>query len=86
MNMKRIYWLFLATLVIIAQYSCGSQDKTYGEQKQHEREVVSSFINRNGISLSQRTFQKALNWPIVFLQFQILSGHVNNTVKFKIKS
>jgi hypothetical protein len=47
MNMKRIYWLFLATLVIIAQYSCGSQDKTYGEQKRHEREVVSSFINRN---------------------------------------
>ena len=48
-----------------------------------------SFYTHNAlynISLSQRTFQKALNWPIVFLQFQILSGHVNNTVKFKIKS
>ena len=45
MNMKRIYWLFLATLVILAQYSCGSEDKTYGEQKEQEREVVSSFQN-----------------------------------------
>ena len=48
-----------------------------------------SFYTHNvlyNISLSQRTFPKALNWPIVFLQLQMLSGHVNNTVKFKIKS
>ena len=51
MNMKRIYWLFLATLVILAQYSCGSEDKTYGEQKEQEREVVSSFIKRDVVMM-----------------------------------
>ena len=49
--MKRIYWLFLATLVILAQYSCGSEDKTYGEQKEQEREVVSSFIKRDVVMM-----------------------------------
>lgn len=51
MNMKRIYWLFLATLVVLAQYSCGSEDQTYGEQKEHEREVVSSFIKRDVVMM-----------------------------------
>lgn len=47
MNMKRIYWMALVALVVLAQYSCGSMDATYGEQKEHERDVVNSFINRN---------------------------------------
>lgn len=51
MNMKRIYWLFLATLVVLAQYSCGTEDQTYGEQKEHEREVVSSFIKRDVVMM-----------------------------------
>ena len=51
MNMKRIYWLFLVALVVLVQYSCRSEDKTYGEQKEHEREVVSRFINRNVVMM-----------------------------------
>lgn len=51
MNMKRIYWLFLAALVVLAQYSCGTEDQTYGEQKEHEREVVSSFIKRDVVMM-----------------------------------
>ena len=47
MNMKRIYWMVLVALVVLTQYSCGSMDATYGEQKEHERDVVNSFINRN---------------------------------------
>lgn len=45
--MKGLYWFLALALVVFAQYSCGSQDKTYGEQKQYEREIVNSFINRN---------------------------------------
>ena len=51
MNMKRIYWLFLVALVVLAQYSCGTEDQTYGEQKEHEREVVSSFIKRDVVMM-----------------------------------
>ena len=51
MNMKRRYWLFLAALVVLAQYSCGTEDQTYGEQKEHEREVVSSFIKRDVVMM-----------------------------------
>lgn len=51
MNMKRIYWFFLAALVVLAQYSCGTEDQTYGEQKEHEREVVSSFIKRDVVMM-----------------------------------
>ena len=49
--MKRIYWLFLVALVVLAQYSCGTEDQTYGEQKEHEREVVSSFIKRDVVMM-----------------------------------
>lgn len=49
--MKRIYWFFLAALVVLAQYSCGTEDQTYGEQKEHEREVVSSFIKRDVVMM-----------------------------------
>lgn len=49
--MKRIYWFLLAALVVLAQYSCGSEDQTYGEQKEHEREVVSSFIKRDVVMM-----------------------------------
>lgn len=46
-----MYWLFLAALVVLAQYSCGTEDQTYGEQKEHEREVVSSFIKRDVVMM-----------------------------------
>lgn len=46
-KMKGLYWFIALGLVVLAQYSCGSQDKTYAEQKKHEREVVNSFINRH---------------------------------------
>ena len=49
--MKRIYWMFLAALVVMAQYSCNKEEKTYGEQKKHEREVVKSFINRDVVMM-----------------------------------
>lgn len=45
--MKRIYWFLILGMVVLAHVSCGSQDKSYSEQKKQEREVVSSFINRN---------------------------------------
>lgn len=37
--------------VVLAHFSCGTQDKTYGEQKQHERNVVNSFIERNVVMM-----------------------------------
>ena len=43
--MKRLYWLFI--IAVFAIVSCSSEEKTYGEQKKQEREVVSRFINRN---------------------------------------
>lgn len=45
MSMKRLYWLFI--IAVFAIVSCSSEEKTYGEQKKQEREVVSRFINRN---------------------------------------
>lgn len=45
--MKKVYLLLVLGMVVLSQFSCGSQDKTYGEQKAHERDVVNSFINRN---------------------------------------
>ncbi len=35
----------------IVTWSCGSDDKTYGEQKEQERDVVSSFINREVVMM-----------------------------------
>ena len=45
--MKRIYWFLLAAFVVLLQYSCGSEEDTYTEQKEHERDVVNAFVNRN---------------------------------------
>lgn len=47
--MKRLYWLFL--IAVFAIVSCSSEEKTYGEQKKQEREVVSRFINRNVVMM-----------------------------------
>ena len=47
MKMKRIYWFLLAAFVVLLQYSCGSEEDTYREQKEHERDVVNAFVNRN---------------------------------------
>lgn len=49
MSMKRLYWLFL--IAVFAIVSCSSEEKTYGEQKKQEREVVSRFINRNVVMM-----------------------------------
>lgn len=49
MKMKITYLLLAFTIFLL--FSCGSTDKTYGEQKEHEREVVSSFINRNVVMM-----------------------------------
>ena len=46
-DMRRVYWLLAIFAAILAQYSCSSEEKTYGEQKEQEREVVKNFINRN---------------------------------------
>ena len=46
--MKRLFGilpLILAAGMVLS--ACGSEDKTYGEQKEQERNVVQSFINRN---------------------------------------
>lgn len=45
--MKRIYWFLTLGIVAFALFSCGSENKSYSEQKKQEREVVSSFIKRN---------------------------------------
>ncbi|MBR5576074.1 MAG: DUF4827 domain-containing protein [Bacteroidaceae bacterium] len=47
--MKRLYWLFI--IAVFAIVSCSSEEKTYGEQKKQEREVVSRFINRNVVMM-----------------------------------
>ena len=47
MNIR--YLLFIFTVLLL--FSCGSSEQTYGEQKEHEREVVSSFINRNVVMM-----------------------------------
>lgn len=49
MSMKRLYWLFI--IAVFAIVSCSSEEKTYGEQKKQEREVVSRFINRNVVMM-----------------------------------
>lgn len=49
MSMKRLYWLFIIAVFTIV--SCSSEEKTYGEQKKQEREVVSRFINRNVVMM-----------------------------------
>ncbi len=45
--MKRIVVALSLVLMCLVLSSCGAEDKTYGEQKEQEREVVNSFINRN---------------------------------------
>lgn len=45
--MKRIFGLLPLFFVGMLLCSCGSEDKTYGEQKEEERKVVKSFINRD---------------------------------------
>ena len=47
MNIR--YLLFIFTVLFL--FSCGSSEQTYGEQKEHEREVVSSFISRNVVMM-----------------------------------
>ena len=47
--MKRLYWLFI--IAVFALLSCSSDEKTYSEQKEYEREVVSSFINRDVVMM-----------------------------------
>ena len=47
MNIR--YLLFIFTVLLL--FSCGSSEQTYGEQKEHEREVVSSFISRNVVMM-----------------------------------
>lgn len=47
--MKILYWLFI--IAVFAIVSCSSEEKTYGEQKKQEREVVSRFINRNVVMM-----------------------------------
>lgn len=49
MSMKILYWLFI--IAVFAIVSCSSEEKTYGEQKKQEREVVSRFINRNVVMM-----------------------------------
>lgn len=45
--MKRIFGFLPLVLVCVLLCSCGSEDKTYGEQKEQERKVVKSFLNRD---------------------------------------
>jgi hypothetical protein len=49
MDMRRIYWVLALISAVMLQYSCSSDEKTYSEQKEQEREVVKSFIGRNVI-------------------------------------
>lgn len=47
-GMKRLFGilsLILSAVMVLS--ACGSEDKTYGEQKEEERKVVKSFINRD---------------------------------------
>lgn len=51
MNMKRIYWLLVCALATFVLLSCSKEEKTYGEQKEYEREVVKSFIKRDVVMM-----------------------------------
>ncbi len=45
--MKRIFNVLPLLLVGMVLLSCDTEDKTYAEQKEQEREVVKSFVNRD---------------------------------------
>ena len=47
--MKRYFYFLLSVCLASVTSSCGSVDKTYGEQKEEERKVVSSFIDRQAV-------------------------------------
>lgn len=48
--MSRLY-LLLAVVCVFVQYSCGSDDEDYADQKKHEREVVDSFLGRKVVMM-----------------------------------
>ena len=50
--MKRYFYFLLSVCLASVISSCGSVDKTYGEQKEEERKVVSSFIDRQAVIVS----------------------------------
>jgi hypothetical protein len=45
--MKKYSYFLLFILINFLAFSCGSEDKTYGEQKEQERNVIKSFIDRD---------------------------------------
>ena len=45
--MKRISWTLLVGVIVCVLCSCGSEDQTYAEQKEHERNVVNSFVAKD---------------------------------------
>ncbi len=49
--MKRISGLLSLVLAGVLLCSCGSGDETYGEQKEHERDVIQSFVERNVVMM-----------------------------------
>lgn len=48
--MNRLYWL-LVVVCVFMQFSCGSEDEDYAEQKKHERKVVESFLGRKVVMM-----------------------------------
>lgn len=48
--MQKLYFVLLMVMLLS---SCGATDQDYAEQKEHEREVISSFINRNVVMTYQ---------------------------------
>ena len=50
--MRKLYLLLVFALVAWVNFSCSSDEKTYSEQKEEERNVVNSFIGRNVVLMS----------------------------------
>lgn len=49
--MKRVFGFLPLVVAGMLLCSCGSEDKTYGEQKEQERKVVQSFVNRDVVMM-----------------------------------